>query len=136
MVRLAYHQDIPQVTQLLYNLKAQTAWALVEGEWNNAHIQQFLHEQLRDPRSVLYVWDAGTNLTAFCGCSTSRFYLPPHMPTMFEWGWAGPKRAATACWVACRAWAKKRGIHFACRVTGRPGSHARRIHEYVTWEVL
>jgi len=131
MLRLATHDDIPQLTTALLNLKAQTAWKDEPLEQNPQRVAEFVTGQLTSPESVCYVWDDPAH--GFCGVRFAWMHLPPHLPYVFEWGWDGSPRAAVRCWRACCEWGKKRGAVYGLRTTSTPGS---RVTERCTWERL
>lgn len=138
MIRLAQASDVPSVTEQMIQLQSRTAWAQFK-EWgyNHASLSRFIHEKLSDPNAVLYVWDDGDDrVAAFCGGALNLFYLPPHMPLVFEWGWFGPPRQAAACWRAVKSWGKRRGARLAGRVRTQPGTSAHVADEHMIWKVL
>jgi hypothetical protein len=137
MFRLATLDDTPALVDAMYKLKDQSQWAAVEEHAPTAQLTDWIRERLSSPRSVCYVWDDGRDdISAFCGASLSQFYLPPHMPTVFEWGWYGSPKRAVQCWRACCAWGKKHGAEWAGRVSGKVGTDPRRVIEAITWEKL
>jgi hypothetical protein len=115
-------------------LKANTAWARHPGVgYTRDTLTAFLRHQLTRETVVMYVTD---DATSFCGGALSTFYLPPHTPLLFEWGWYGTPRGCAACWRAVKRWGARRGAQIVYRVLARPGSSPTRIRERVTWEVL
>ena len=138
MVRLAQLSDLPFITHGLLNLKQQTAWSRYkQSGYNNDTLSQFIKDRLVDSQSVCYVSCCGDGqLCAFCGGSLNRFYLPPHMPLVFEWGWFGPSKQATECWHAVVQWGRKHGAELAGRVRAHPGSRPGKIVEQYVWKVL
>jgi hypothetical protein len=120
----------------MLSLKARTGWARVTVDYTIQTLTPFLYAQLADPRTVLYVWDDGTGVQAFCGGALSSLYLPPHDPTVFEWGWFGPAKQAVACWHAVQAWGRVMGAKWAGRVRPIPGTRADRVEEAMVWEAL
>lgn len=135
MLRLATPYDIPSINKLFFALKAQTGWAQVHEQATDAELYDFTLSKLQSPTSVCYVWDDG-DIRSFCGASLSHFYIPPYMPTVFEWGWAGPPKLAVTCWRACCDWGRKHGAAWAGRVTGKPGMNPDKVTESITWERL
>ena len=137
MIRLAREDDTPAIIQGMLALKPLTGWALYDRPgYDESSLTYFLYKRMADPRSVLYVWDVGTSISAFCGGSLDRFYLPPHMPLVFEWGWWGPPREAVQCYQAVARWGKRHGAELIGHVKARPGMQANAIHEHIVWKVI
>ena len=131
MIRLATEQDILWLIEQMLIVKSTTAWKDVPGAYHADTLRPFLLNQLRAADSVCYVWDDPVD--AFCGVTYGRMHVPPHLPYVFEWGWAGPPKHAVACWRACTHWATRRGAVLACRSVSQPGVS---IRETLTWERL
>ena len=137
MIRHATHADIPALTQGMMALKDHTGWsAYHQPGYNHDTLTAFLTARLLHPQSVLFVWDPGTGVSAFCGGSLQWFTLPPYMPSVLEWGWFGPARPAAKCWNALCEWGRDHGAELAGRVSAVPGTHPKRIRESLTWKVL
>lgn len=121
----------------MLQLKAHTTWgAYDQPGYTQEALTRFLAEQLVSPDAVCVVWDTAGRPDAFCGGRLSTFVLPPFMPLVFEWGWAGSPRAATRCWQRVRQWGKQKGAQMAYRAIPYTPSSKTRIRELVTWEVL
>lgn len=137
MLRLARHTDVPVLVQMMLKLRHTTAWSMYTREgYNHDSLTEFVTARLLDIQSVCYVWDADEGVTGFCGGSLSRFYLPPHMPIMHEWGWYGEPKVAVQCWKMVQQWAKQHGAELSYRVSGKPGNSVTKFVEQGTWEVL
>ncbi len=136
-LRLAQHSDIPQVAEMMFQLKSTTGWSHAQHPgYNLPAITQFIAERLLDESSVVYVCSSGSDVVAFCGCRLGQLPWPPYLITIGEWGWAGPARESVRCWRACVQWGQRRGAGCAYRVSAQPGKKRTRITETVTWEVL
>lgn len=136
MLRLAQDKDIPAIVEGMLALKAQTGWSQYERPgYTRESLTVFLYDRLLDSNSVLYVSGDDT-ISAFCGGSLNRFYLPPHMLNVFEWGWFGDKRGCVECWNAVKRWGKRHGAELAGRVAAKPGTRPDTIEEHVIWKVI
>lgn len=136
MVLSAWYEDIPQLREMMKQLKPQTAWAQVQGDYSDTTLDTFLGSRLNDPRSMCKVFKDRGRITGFAGVALSQFYLPPYMPLVFEWGMGGDKRAAVKCYRACCEWAKSKGAEWAGRVSASPGDRSDRVLEPIVWSKL
>jgi len=132
MIRLATAADIPWLVEQMLRVKAETNWRTLEGDYTAETLRPFLTTCLGSAHSVCYLWD--DPMDAFCGVTLGAMYLPPHLPYVFEWGWAGPSRHSIECWRACRRWGQRHGAVLAAR--GLADSRTTQIRETITWERL
>lgn len=136
--RLAQHTDVTRLVQLMLELKQHSGWSRVTHTgWTVDALTGFIRHKLLDSGSVVYVCDDSSNVvTAFCGVTLGQLPWPPLSTTVYEWGWHGPARQATACWKAAHEWGRKQGAVAAYRATAQPSVTRGRVKELATWEVL
>jgi hypothetical protein len=133
MIRLATEQDIPVLVRGMLQLRQQTAWASVEGDYSDVSLRQFLTLRLRAIDSVCYLWDDPVD--ACCGITLNTMFHPPYLPYVHEWAWWGAPRPAVQCWHACLEWGRRQGAVYSLRVQSQPGP-ATSVHELAIWEKL
>src|SRR5437870_10216450 len=90
-IRLAMHEDVPCLCELLEALKRETFWGSLQVELDGAFMSQHLHETLVfHPQRRVLVLDEGSSLD---GCEVHGLAygeivthpLIPHWPHLIEW---------------------------------------------------
>lgn len=136
--RAATARDIPQLAKIFYELKSKTAFASLPFEWSVEACAAHLMRVLYDTSVYIAVEETDGEITACCGVTLYRDFLPPHPLEVGEWLWWGKtKKAAARILSHAGQWGKARGaviMRYALNSesTGGHGKYSERNH----WRLL